>query len=159
MLDRVKKFCPDRPKPNPSWTAEELEVLHECARELKAKGLRNSAAAVRKCQERMQGLGPKAGGPRSTRGIAQKLRPIARSYDIPPRRDRWSPEEVRIAKAWARRFLTVKTEVLPWRVHEMAELMQVELEAKGFKRSPEACKGMLREMLGRGRRRNVDLKS
>jgi hypothetical protein len=160
MLDRVKVFCPDRAKPNPNWTAAELEILHGCARELKAKGLPNTASTIRKCWELLRGLGSKAGGPRSIRAVAQKLRPIARSYDIPPRRDRWSPEEFSIAKAWARRFLTVKTDVLPWRIHEMATLMQVELEAKGFKkRSPDACRGMLREMLGRGRRGPAELRN
>jgi len=159
MLDRVKHFCPDRPKPNPGWTAEELKVLDRCARELKASGLPNSAAVVRDCQQRLRGLGPKGGIPRSIRAVAQKLRPIARRYNIPPRRDRWSPEEIKIAKAWARRFLTVKTEFLPWRIHEMATLMQVELETKGSKRTLEACRDMLREMLGRGRRGPVDLES
>lgn len=159
MLDRVHQICPGRVQASPAWTAEELKVLHECARELKAKGLPNTAGAVRKCQERLQSLGARAGGKRSFKAIAQRLRPIARGYDIPPRRDRWTPEEVRIAKAWARRFLTVKDEVLPWRINEMAALMHVELETKGFKRSRASCKYMLCEMLGRGRRRNVNLDS
>ncbi len=159
MLGRVHQFCPGLVQASPAWTDEELKVLHECARELKAKGLPNTAGAVRKCQKRLQSLRARPGGKRSFKAIAQRLRPIARDYDIPPRRDRWTPEEVRIAKAWARRFLTVKDEVLPWRINEMAALMQVELETKGFKRTPEACKGMLCEMLGRGRRGAVDLNS
>jgi hypothetical protein len=159
MLDLVHHISPGRDRDSRPWSAEEQKVLHECARELKEKGLPNNADVVRKCQERLQGLWGEDDTPRSFKAISQKLRPIARDYDVPPRRDRWSPEETGIAKAWARRFLTFKDELLPWRVHEMAALMQVELETKGFKRTQASCKYMLSEMLGHGRRRNIDLES